>query len=310
MNVTPLGRPCRDQRGIEGGEGLDSLWPTDPPAPLGSIEGCPVVSSGSGWAPLRTTSLSRQWCKLWRVTNPKAEPEPIGWLSEHIGILVAAAPVLLVLVRVARVAGFDKTTGYALIARGSAFAILGGALLDFVPAMLVITALALAAVSVAGPRTQKSLWRAAAAFVAIPTVVNVPVDSLLAVGILAVIVGTSLWFDRSTGAPAKFDSRLSAVVLAVGAVTLFVLATDDPWLPAESLELTGGETVTAYVVEREDDVTTILQHHPRVVRIIPSDEIIGRTICAPEPSVFWYNAPRLLDVIRRQQRPRPPRCPE
>lgn len=73
-----------------------------------------------------------------------------------------------------------------------------------------------------------------------------------------------------------------ASVLASYAFALLIqfLANDKPWIPAEQLNLEGGDREIAYVVNSGDSWTTILREKERAVIRIPSDSIKSRKVCS------------------------------
>ncbi|MFF2574763.1 hypothetical protein [Streptomyces goshikiensis] len=79
----------------------------------------------------------------------------------------------------------------------------------------------------------------------------------------------------SQGAALASIAGSFVIILAVN-----FLGNDNPWIPAEQIDLKGGNREIAYVLSSSDKWTSILREKNRDIAKIPSDEIAGRKICS------------------------------
>lgn len=211
------------------------------------------------------------------------------------------------LIRVARVAAFDETNGYALLANASPLAALGGAVYDLLPSMLVVLAVAVVGAAFTSRPEYLAGFRMLAVLVVLPIAFFVPLDAILTTGVIGGLIAAAVVSDRTGATTVRWSHGLLAMAAAGAAIGLLV--SDEPWLPAEEVEIARGSAIVGYVLDRDDDVATVLEHDPRVVRLVPTGDVVSRRICTHEPDGFWNNTPRLVDLLRREDRPHPPACP-
>lgn len=138
-------------------------------------------------------------------------------------------------------------------------------------------------------------------------------QAALAVGYLAAMLLAGVPFmlydrvRRKRRTPREAPRRWEATVaVAIGAVTLWliVLASDQPWLPAQRLTLASGEPIVGFVVAEEEDSITVMRDSDRVVVRIPSREVSDRAYCTLDD-----RDPRPLPVLLlSRERPEYPKC--
>lgn len=228
---------------------------------------------------------------------------------EHVPLLVALSSTALVLVRVAWVAGFDETTAYALLSQGSALAVIGGALLDLVPIGLA-AAWTTMIVLVVRRGVLRSRFIGPVVLFGLFVTLEVPLDAFATIAGTAAIVAISRWPFRRMGHKPDFSWPEYVGGFVAAAALTALLGGDRPWFPAEAVTIAPDETVVGYVLDTDDHVAVLLIHRPRVLRHVETGAIRTRKICSVDPGGFFYHAPRLVDVLRGESRPRAPACPQ
>lgn len=225
-----------------------------------------------------------------------AEPtrDRLQLLLDHLGAVLALSSVLLVLIRVGVVSGFDRSTGYALLSRSSPFTVLGAVAYDNLPTLLVLAALLTLLVlnrrrrlartePPAARAPTRHEWAAAVLFALVVALV-VPIAYPIMGAVVFVISSLIGLYRRRKPGSSEGDPR--AELLAMGGMMLILnlLFWTEPWMPAEVLDFRSGDRVVAYVVDSSDGVTTLLVHSPRVIRIVDSDTITRRDVCRSDVS--------------------------
>lgn len=233
-----------------------------------------------------------------------------GFLQRHATVFISLVPIVIVVLRIARVSNFETTTARGVLESLGLVQIVAGTLLPLVPTALFVSALAL---SVYAFRERTPLARASR-FVA-PLVALFCV-ALLPWGILALLVAATLvvlaieWGiarHRSRRFLASFNLNWllgAGVLLIVG--QLFVYGT--MWLPAERIHRRGDDAPTVgYVLDPGFVWTTVLVESNRTIRRFPTDSLERRVVCQLEdPDIDGEES--LLDLVLDQRRQQYPEC--
>ncbi|MCK9904268.1 hypothetical protein MXD63_30005 [Frankia sp. Cpl3] len=88
--------------------------------------------------------------------------------------------------------------------------------------------------------------------------------------------GRELAFRRSDGTLNPYLKSQLLLIVGVASYTLFSGTT--PWLPRETIKLTG-ETTTGYVISSTPAWTTILVDDPRDIKYVKTSVVLERTAC-------------------------------
>ncbi|RGC70302.1 hypothetical protein C5N14_07750 [Micromonospora sp. MW-13] len=215
-----------------------------------------------------------------------------SFFSTHLALSLSAIPVLLVFLRVGRVAGFEPTTLIMLIETVDVFRLALTTLIQWGPP-LILMAIGLSFVSMSrleAPQASDNVR------------INTAVRHLFATGLLLCILTTSptmlaavaafvlinalterIWkfIDRRRRRPPIY-ADLGAIYFTLAA--LLLLAPNSMWLPAENIHTAGSSAVTGYVLKENDDRTTVLVDSDRRIIVIPSDSITTREPCRLDPT--------------------------
>ena len=74
---------------------------------------------------------------------------------------------------------------------------------------------------------------------------------------------------------------LAASLLLTSLLPMVQMTLDDtPWMPAEDIRMDNGDHVTAYVLGHEEGWTALLAEDSRLVRMVETDDIAERKVCA------------------------------
>lgn len=95
---------------------------------------------------------------------------------------------------------------------------------------------------------------------------------------------------------------LALAVLA----TLVTSLSPQPWMNPEKVGLSGGSTITAYVLDVTATGTKVMMADDRSVRIVTNPEIVERVICV-EPG-WWGSGRSVLALALWHSSPTPPQC--
>jgi hypothetical protein len=229
------------------------------------------------------------------------------WLRDHLTLLASAGVSALLVVRLMQVSKFRTATALALIGSGNPVPVVVGLFVSFLPTI----ALFLGGVQVVyhvdrlkvlfrerewGPATARMsnfllLFVLAAAYLPWFTVF-----------VWLLLGGMALLVSR-----ARLLERFPEEVLGYFVILFFlVLSNQTVWLAPEVIRLREEGHVVAYTVEDEGLWSTLLTEEDRVIRFVPSADVLSRTVCELE----GQGADRtLFEIIRREPNPTPP-CPE
>lgn len=237
-----------------------------------------------------------------------------GAIQEHLGVLVSLLTAATVIAKVWSVAHGDPASIASLISASGALTSVIGALMAGLPAMgvapLVIMAVVLPESIREGDALRGPLIGAIAACVVAAAVAPTP-SVLLAVAFLVgmsvisglVVAGRWTW-GRVTPREAPFLLRGSSTRRSIGiGVTLALLAgvawvagaaSDKPWLPAEDISTSDGDTFTGYVLDEDNGSIVVMRDDDRSVVRISIDRVSGRVMCRPEERDQRSLASRLI----------------
>lgn len=94
-------------------------------------------------------------------------------------------------------------------------------------------------------------------------------------------------------------------LVAVSLIASVRLLGDDPWIPAERIELARQAQIIGYVVAYDDAWVTVLREEDRrIMRLRPAD-IVGRTLCRAHDGFSGRSA---LATLTHLTKPRYPKC--
>ena len=231
------------------------------------------------------------------------------FFQRHATMFISLVPIVIVVLRIARVSNFDTTTARGVLESLGLVQIVAGTLLPLVPTALFVSALAL---SVYAFRERTPLARASRLVAPLAALFCV---ALFPWGILALLVAVTLvvvaieWGvarHRSRRFLASFDlSWLLGVGVLLIVGQLFVYGT--MWLPAERIHRGGGATTVGYVLDPGIVWTTVLVDSNRTVRRFPTDSVQRRVVCQLNDSDI-DGEESLLDLLRNRSRQPYPEC--
>ncbi|HET6774772.1 MAG TPA: hypothetical protein VFH36_15760 [Acidimicrobiales bacterium] len=231
------------------------------------------------------------------------------FFQPYATVFVSLVPIVIVVLRVARVSNFETTTARGVLESLSLVQIVAGTLLPLVPTVLFVSALAL---SVYAFRERTPLARASrvvAPLVALFCIALFPwgiLALLVAVTLVVVAIEWGIARHRSTRFLASFNLNwflAVGVLLIVG--QLFVYGT--MWLPADRIHRRGGATTVGYVLDSGIVWTTVLVDSNRTIRRVPTDSIQRRVVCQLKDSDI-DGEESLLDLMLNRRRQPYPEC--
>jgi hypothetical protein len=219
-----------------------------------------------------------------------------GLLRDHLGLLAGAGLAFASATRLASVSRFDIDTAYAVLQSTGTANVLVGTLVGFVPVVAMLAATLCIVLQdrakVRGDRRQlEASWyllllALAIAVCLVPWAILVGFPVFVALG----AASSTLWRRRRPrhsqhplGAQYRRQramertQRLIAVPLTLLAVA--VVASPDPWLPRERLQLTDDTTVVGYVLSRDEHVVEVLRDSDRQFIRIEATRVSSRELC-------------------------------
>jgi hypothetical protein len=240
------------------------------------------------------------------VGSPPIQVAP--FVQRHAGVLIPLVPIVIVVLRIARVSNFDATTARGVLESVGLVQVLAGTLLPLVPTAVFVGALALSVYAFRERTALARMSRVLAPPIAIFCLVLFPwgILVLLVAGVLVVLaIEWRLARRRSRRVFASFDSNwfLGAGALLVLA-QIFIYGT--MWLPAERVETRRGATV-GYVLESDFVWTSVLVDETRSIRRFRTESVQRRTVCQVEESDIDGEG-SLVDLLTGRRRPKYPEC--
>lgn len=235
--------------------------------------------------------------------------ELAAFARRHAAVLIPVVPIVIVVLRIARVSNFDATTARGVLESAGLVQVIAGTLLPLVPTALFVGAVALSVYAFRERTALARVSRFIAPLVAIVCLVLLPwgILALLVAGILAVLaVEWRFARRRSRRMLASFDSNwfLGAAVLLVAAQ---ILVYGTMWLPAERIERRQGATTVGYVLDAGFVWTSVLVEDTRAIRRFRTDSLRSRTVCqVKEADIDGEES--LIDVITGRRKPQYPDC--
>ena len=243
--------------------------------------------------------------------TPVARPDWMSLAREHLGLVVAAVPILLSLVRVFAVAGGDRATLVTLLSTLDVKALLLGTFSWMFPSVVGVVAAILwvrwlqqktwgPAASVAGEAVPP--WSALlAASVALVLFALAPVNDLVN---LVICLAGVVFFRK----PER--NRLGRVLLIGGAFLVLIVGpvvfrAANMWLPAEQIVVKGRPVLVGYVLSVNNLDVTVLDAATSTVHRLGPDDVESRAIC--RLNLGWESA-SLVSYLNGQTRPRTPVC--
>jgi hypothetical protein len=231
------------------------------------------------------------------------------FFQRHATVFISLVPIVIVVLRIARVSNFETTTARGVLESLSLVQIVAGTLLPLVPTALFISALAL---SVYAFRERTPLARASRLVAPLVALICV---ALFPWGILALLVAATLVIVAIEWGIARHRSRRflasfnlnwllgAGVLLIVG--QLFVYGT--MWLPAERIHRRGGAPTVGYVLDPGFVWTTVLVESNRTIQRFRTDSVQRRVVCQLKDSDI-DGEESLLDLVLDRRRQPYPEC--
>jgi hypothetical protein len=229
------------------------------------------------------------------------------FVQRHATVFISLVPIVIVVLRIARVSNFETTTARGILESIGLVQIVAGTLLPLVPTALFLSALAL---SVYAFREQAPLARASRFLAPLVALICV---ALFPWGILALLLGATLVIVAIEWAIARHGSRQffasfnpnwflgAGVLLVVG--QLFVYGT--MWLPAERIHRRGDAPTVGYVLDSGFVWTTVLVESNRTIERFPTDTVERRVVCQLKNSDIDGEESLLDLVLGRRRQPYP-----
>jgi hypothetical protein len=231
------------------------------------------------------------------------------FFQRHATVFISLVPIVIVILRIARVSNFETTTARGVLESLSLVQIVAGTLLPLVPTALFISALALSVYAIRERTPLARASRLVAPLVALICVALFPwgiLALLVAVTLVVVAIEWRLARHRSTRFLASFNLNwflAVGVLLIVG--QLFVYGT--MWLPAERIHRRGGATTVGYVLDSGIVWTTVLVDANRTIRRLPTESVERRVVCQLKNSDI-DGEESLLDLLLNRHRQPYPEC--
>lgn len=234
------------------------------------------------------------------MTEPPEGPRP-DYLSQHLGLVLSGITTLVVTAQVLRLSHFDLPTALAVVQVAGIQSVLLGGLISIVPFALAMLCTALLFLFRAASRQLHGLDRAALRML-------VPAccwafASLVPLYLLAVLVVVAVapaaWRSAKRALPLKAsapeqdtperDKGMSRVELTAvsltGCLYFLMLFTANPWLPAESIDPSGSDAFTGYVIgERGEKLLVLPKDADAALVELPTS--VKRSICSTSKG-FW-----------------------
>ncbi|HEX8002021.1 MAG TPA: hypothetical protein VF519_04935 [Mycobacteriales bacterium] len=229
----------------------------------------------------------------------------IARAKEHVTLVVAAAGVVFVSLRLLAVSMFDPSTALAVLDAQGTGDVVVGSVLTTLPQVPVALLGAIGLWVVATSRTGRAvvwLWLSGA----VPALLMLFTPTFAAVAAVSGVAwvgspvlrlalrdrgtpGRSLIdrLDRKANAAIRWLYRVLAVVIA-GTAVLSLVAGTAMWLPVEVVEA-GPRPVVGYVLAADGDATVVMTYADRTVLRLP--RATSRTICRP---AYAYEPPLAL----------------
>jgi hypothetical protein len=230
------------------------------------------------------------------------------FFQRHAGVFITLVPIVIVVLRIARVSNFETTTARGILESLGLVQVVAGTLLPLVPTALFASALTL---SVYAFRERTPLARASrvvAPLVALICVVLLPwgiVVLLVAATVVVVAIEWRIARHRSRRLFTSFNLNWFlgvAVLLIVG--QLFVYGT--MWLPAERIHRRDGPPTVGYVLDAGFVWTTVLVESDRTIRRFRTDALERRVVCQLNRDIDGGES--LLDLALGRRRDPYPEC--
>jgi hypothetical protein len=243
-----------------------------------------------------------------------AEVQGFEWRN-HLALLVSAASVFFVVIRILVVSHFDITTARALVGAQGAFDIAVASLVPLASLIPLTSALVWLRLRMVGGRQPLGPSKAPTLVASLAIVVSLLLLPPIVVVVIPLSVITSVptvawvrhWQQRrgANQAPAtspygrqlESERRLKDVTLfvrmiAVVVVTL-VTVSPDPWVPTEKVTTTSGQEIVGSVMKEADSQLVILRDKDRAVIRLKGATVIRRSICVTSrpPRIKTFDLP-------------------
>jgi hypothetical protein len=260
-------------------------------------------------------------------------PNITRYLSRSATIALLLSPVGLVLLAVIRlliISNYNTATALAIASSGGYVNTLFGTVIPMVPILLPYLTLVLLFTN----RVILGILSAAATALISPTAVTKPAflnfikeawhaigtnNARVGLGIFAVLVGFLLLVQLGSRGLSVF-SRSLATIFCIALVPVILLLYPfpthnsyyaqlmrQPWLPAESITLRSGTSLTGYILSEDQEWVTILNDKTRRIFYYPPSQITKREVCQPARAPV---APPLISLVPPAgiSVSRPPQC--
>jgi hypothetical protein len=231
------------------------------------------------------------------------------FVRRNAAVLIPVVPIVIVVLRIARVSNFDATTARGVLESAGLVQVIAGTLLPLVPTALFVSAVALSVYAFRERTALARMSRVLAPPVAIFCLVLFPwgILALLVAGVLVVLaIEWRLARRRSRRVFASFDSNwfLGAAALLVAAQ---ILIYGTMWLPPERIETRRGTAAVGYVLDAGFVWTSVLVEETRSIRRFRTESLQSRTVCQVEGADI-DGEDSLVDLVTGRRRPKYPEC--
>jgi hypothetical protein len=231
------------------------------------------------------------------------------FFQRNAAVFITLVPIVIVVLRIARVSNFETTTARGVLESLSLVQIVAGTLLPLVPTVLFVSALALCVYAFRERTPLARACRLVAPLVALICVALFPwgiVALLVAAALVIVAIEWGLARHRSRRFFGSFNLNRfvgAGVLLIVG--QLFVYGT--MWLPAERIHRRGDAPTVGYVLDPGIVWTTVLVESNRTIRRFRTDSVQRRVVCQVKSSDL-DGEESLLDLVLDRRREPYPEC--
>jgi hypothetical protein len=231
---------------------------------------------------------------------------PTFRLSDHAGVTIAGAVLVLTGVKILAVSHGDTTTAAALVA-AQGWNILPTVLLTLVPFLGLVPMVVVGIILGEAIRERDPLGALPVLLVVFAGIAVLLTDIRISVPLLVIVViyvllGLAMrrWWPQSWLPTTPLQSPVPGVrVVALVVLSVFVVASVWPlmWLPAERIDVRG-QPIVGYVLAHEGATTTLLTEENRRILRVPTDEVGTRETCSlgePQRSLllklYWPRHP-------------------
>jgi hypothetical protein len=229
------------------------------------------------------------------------------WL-DHVGLSIATVLGSLVTIQLLGAAAeWNTTTALVILQALGTAELVVGALLVYSPFFLAVTAaIALAVVPYQAILDRRRSWWSWTSWFWVTGVVLLYLVTPVGLIVFSIIVAVAGLGVAAIERGTPGITRMALLGLLAWTAILPLFGGGVIWLPPEAVKIAGEPVpITAFVLEDDGETSTLLLHHPRQARLLPSREVESRQICY-WPQSWWQLRPlELFDI----DVPNEPVCP-